>query len=64
MFSYKKFDRFLAIELGQENDQTEKNYSTLLTLMKMITYLMKTINGRYINRYLAKVGKHIRRIVS
>jgi phage terminase Nu1 subunit (DNA packaging protein) len=25
---------------------------------------MKTINGRYINRYLAKVGKHIRRIVS
>lgn len=30
----------------------------------MIEYLMKTIDGRYINKYLAKVGRLIRKMVS
>lgn len=32
--------------------------------MEMIEYLMKTINGRYINKYLAKVVKYIRNAVA
>jgi hypothetical protein len=32
--------------------------------MEMIEYLMKTIDGRYINKYLARVGKLIRKIVA
>lgn len=30
----------------------------------MIEHLMKSIHGRYINKYLARVGKQIRRVVS
>lgn len=58
------FRRYLASELGQETSDTEKHYFKLIAVMEMLEYLMKTIDGRYINKYMAKVSKLIRDAVA
>ena len=62
MFEDREYVRFLVLYLSQGD--TEETYYQLIFIMEMLEYLMKTIDGRSINKYLEKVSKHIKGIIS
>ena len=62
MFQDREYVRFLILFLGQGD--TEEIYFQLIFIMEMIEYLMKTIDGRSINKYLERVGKLIKTVIS
>ena len=64
MLSDPDYDRYLSLNLNQDTQTEGGIYFQLIFITEMIEYLMKTIDGRSINRYLERVGEQVKKIIS
>ena len=59
----KSFENYLTLILAQAAEDTSLTF-TILEIIEMLEYLLKTIDGRYINKYMMSVSKRLRGFVA
>jgi hypothetical protein len=64
MFNNKDFSSYMAMLMSQITASDPKVPHTIIEIIEMDEYLQKTIDGRYINKYLETVSKHLKKIVA
>lgn len=64
MFENKDFESHMSMLMSQVTVNSPEHAHTLLEIIEMDEYLQKTIDGRYINKYLEKVSIKLKKNVA
>lgn len=66
----KSYEDYLGLALSQlysqQQDPATERYDitfNIIEIIEMLEYLLKTIDGRYINKYISKVSKRMRSFI-
>jgi len=64
MFKNKDFISHITMLMSQITANKPDIAHTILEIIEMNEYLQKTIDGRYVNQYLAQVSKQLKKNVA
>lgn len=58
----KEYETFLNLEISQQepNGQRYELTFNIIEVIEMLEYLLKTIDGRYINKYMTRVSRRLK----